>query len=532
MKITKSDLITTYAQSIGIDAAKELIAKKINAAALADKESYTEEEIARICSELAKDGGLIRIVTHAFFVHVQRKKSEEQTLLLDNIETQIWYLTDRETYGAVNKAHAEFWGLEKTEFEDRSLYDVIGREDAEVYIAGNREVFEKRKQIHTEQWIKNGKGESRLLSITRTPKLGDNGGVEYVICTAEDITERKHAEDALLESESKISSILSSLVDLVFVFDEEGRFIFHQYPSEEQLYVPPEEFMGKKHADVMPPRLNKMFANALVKNKKGEVAEYNYWLEIHGKIEWYSVKLSPMFLDGKFAASVAVVRNITEQKQAEYQIKKSLKEKEVLLREIHHRVKNNLQVVSSMLNMQARITNDKNIAYILSEARNRINAMALIHSQLYESRSLSEVNMKRFIERLLTHLFQCYPIQDTKVTPVVHVVDYPLPLSIAVPVGLITNELLANAFKHAFVNREEGTIAVILGVSEKGVVRLRVSDDGVGLPDGFNLNTINTLGLRMVKIMVEDQLQGSIVITRNEGTTFKIAFEMANGERE
>ena len=146
MNIKKSVLISTYAQSIGVEAAKELISKEINAAALADKERYTGEEIARICGELVKESGLIRIVAQTLLVQLERKKSEEQTLLLDNIETQIWYLTDIKTCGAVNKARADFLGLEKENLEGKTLYDMLGREDAKVCIASNREVFEEKKR--------------------------------------------------------------------------------------------------------------------------------------------------------------------------------------------------------------------------------------------------------------------------------------------------------------------------------------------------------------------------------------------------
>ena len=199
MKIKKSELIEIYAQSIGIEASKELIAKKINAAALEDKEDYTAEEITRICGELSNDGGLTRIVAQTFLVQLEHKKSEEQALLLDNIETHIWYLTDLETYGTVNKAHADFLGIEKKDLECRNLYDIFSREEAEVCIAGNREVFEKKKQTRGEEWVKNNKGEARLLSITRTPRVDSNGNVEYVICTAEDITEHKRSDDELKE---------------------------------------------------------------------------------------------------------------------------------------------------------------------------------------------------------------------------------------------------------------------------------------------------------------------------------------------
>jgi PAS domain S-box-containing protein len=221
------------------------------------------------------------------------------------------------------------------------------------------------------------------------------------------------------------------------------------------------------------------------------------------------------------------IRDITERKRAEDQIKASLKEKEVMLREIHHRVKNNLQVISSILNMQARAIKDEDMRAILLESKTRINSMALIHSQLCESENLSEIIMKRFVDKLLLRLLHSYPVPDTKITPIVHGDECPLPISIAVPVGLVVNELLTNAFKHAFVNRKEGKIEVSLSASEKSVVSLTVSDDGVGFPEGFDVNTSKTLGLRMVRLLVEDQLDGQLTVIRNMGTSVKVEFAVA-----
>ena len=208
MKIKKSDLINTYAQSIGIETAKELIADKVNAAALEDRKSYSGEEIVRICGELEKEGGLIRIIAQSFLTQLEQKKSEEQTLLLDNIDTQIWYLTDIYTYGAVNKAHAEFLGIKKADLEDRNLYEIISEKETEIFVAGNIEVFEKKIQIKTEEAIKNSKGQTRLLSITRTPKLDHNGNVEYVICAAQDITARKQAEEELAKHRDHLEELV------------------------------------------------------------------------------------------------------------------------------------------------------------------------------------------------------------------------------------------------------------------------------------------------------------------------------------
>ncbi|MCD4843456.1 MAG: PAS domain-containing protein [Methanosarcinales archaeon] len=403
MKIKKSDLVNTYAQSIGIGIANELVTNTIYAAALEDKEDYDIEEITRICSELVKEPGIIRIIAQTFLVQQERRLSDEQTLLLDNIETQVWYLTDMRNYGLVNKSHADFFGMQKNQMEDKSLFDIFDKQEASTFLKSNREVFKTKKTIRTEEWIKNCNHEECLLSIVRTPKLSGNENVEYVICTAEDITLRRHSED---------------------------------------------------------------------------------------------------------------------------QIRSSLKEKEVLLREIHHRVKNNLQIVSSLLNMQIRKTNDKKTIDILSESRSRINAMALIHSQLYETSNLSQINMKRFVDNLFSQLLVDYSEYGLKITHKAHVIDHPFPISLAVPVGLIINELLSNIIKHAFKERKQGKIELILSRLENGKIHLSISDDGVGLPEGFDIDTSKTIGLYLVRILTVDQLEGTIEFISNKGTTVNIEFEI------
>ncbi|MEA1901589.1 MAG: ATP-binding protein [Thermodesulfobacteriota bacterium] len=204
MQIKKDELIGAYAQSVGIETARELIDKKIADSALENREIYSSEEAARICGELANEEGLIRILAQSFLLQLERKRAEEQELLLDNIEAQVWYLTDVETYGIVNKAMADFLGMQKENLEGKKLRDILSKEEARACITFNKEIFREKKQIRTEQWLKNGKEEPHAFYVVRTPKLDNNGNIEYVVCTAHDITERKRMEKEKKKLEARL----------------------------------------------------------------------------------------------------------------------------------------------------------------------------------------------------------------------------------------------------------------------------------------------------------------------------------------
>ncbi len=160
-----------------------------------------------------------------------KQKVEEQKLLLDNIQTQIWYLLDPETYGAANKARAEFLGLKNKDFEHKSPYDIVSKEEAEVCIAGNKEVFDKKIQVHSEEWAVNGKGEKRLLSITKTPKLDKNGNVEYVVCSGEDITDYRNTEESLRQSKERLDLAMEATNDALWDWDltTKKAYFSHRY---------------------------------------------------------------------------------------------------------------------------------------------------------------------------------------------------------------------------------------------------------------------------------------------------------------
>ena len=352
--------------------------------------------------------------------------------------------------------------------------------------------------------------------------LRDKNGVPIgTVRVSRDITKELELAERIKEERDNLNLIFESMVDGVYIVSKDYMI----------------EFMNKVLIDAVGDQVGRVCYEVFHNRKapcpqckntevqKRKTVRWEWHYRRSGKT--YDIIETPLRNADGTISKLTIFRDITKRKRAEDQIKTSLKEKEVMLREIHHRVGNNLQVISSILNMQARAIKDENMRVILLESRNRINSMALIHSQLYESENLSEIHMKRFVDKILLRSLHSYPVPDTKITPIVHGDECPLPISIAVPVGLVVNELLTNAFKHAFANRKEGKIEVSLSASEEGVVSLIVSDDGVGLPESFDINATKTLGLRMVKILVEGQLDGKLAVIRDMGTTFKVDFAVA-----
>ena len=214
---------------------------------------------------------------------------------------------------------------------------------------------------------------------------------------------------------------------------------------------------------------------------------------------------------------------VLERKRAEEKIKGSLKEKEMLLKEIHHRVKNNLQVVSSMLKIQSEYSKDKKTVDMFQESQNRVRSIALIHEMLYQSKNLSEIDFSEYIQPITTHLMRAYGVDPARIKLNINVKDVFMDLDRAIPCGLIINELFSNVLKHAFPEGRQGEIQIDLFQGGNREFTLQISDNGVGLPEGLDFKNTNSLGLQLVNALV-DQLGGAIVFEGRAGTTFRITF--------
>lgn len=224
------------------------------------------------------------------------------------------------------------------------------------------------------------------------------------------------------------------------------------------------------------------------------------------------------------AANEKLQQEITERKRAEEQVKASLKEKEVLLKEIHHRVKNNMQVISSLLSLQSRYIKDKQALELVKKSRDRVLSMALVHEKLYQSQDMARIDFAKYIKSLAQSLYQSYKTNMERIALEIRVESVFLGIDWAIPCGLIINELVSNALKHAFPLSWEGKgkIEISLNQTNDNEIELIVRDNGVGLPKGLDIRCSETLGLHLIVILVEDQLKGKIELNRRRGTEFKI----------
>jgi PAS domain S-box-containing protein len=240
-------------------------------------------------------------------------------------------------------------------------------------------------------------------------------------------------------------------------------------------------------------------------------------VEIHGY---------PFFdYEGNITQMIVYSQDITGRKRAEEQIKASLKEKEVLLGEIHHRVKNNLQVIYSLLSIQSGYVKHRQYSDIFKDCQNQIMSMALVHDKLYQTQNLGNINLQDYIKNLAEFLFTSYGINPTEIALFVDVENVSLGVDTVIICGLIINELVSNALKHAFTDGQSGEIKIALHSLGDHKFRLLVSDNGMGLPKNLDFKNTESFGLQMVNVLVEGRLRGEVELDRTNGTGFQIRFK-------
>ena len=251
-----------------------------------------------------------------------------------------------------------------------------------------------------------------------------------------------------------------------------------------------------------------------------------------GDVRWVQERSSGVYGDdGALRCIDGFIQDITDARRIDEQVRASLREKEAMLKEIHHRVKNNLQIVTSLLNLQVDKMTDPIVIGALRESQNRVRSMALVHETLYLSGNLGRINLAEYIHALSRHLFRSYGVDSSRIHLVLNVASTSLDLDRALPFGLIINELMSNSLKYAFPDGRSGKIAMSLLKVADGCFELVFSDDGVGFADPINIRKIGSLGLQLVRDLIQ-QMSGTLETDSGQGATFQITFPISNYEQE
>ncbi|HEY9596144.1 MAG TPA: histidine kinase dimerization/phosphoacceptor domain -containing protein, partial [Cyanophyceae cyanobacterium] len=345
-----------------------------------------------------------------------------------------------------------------------------------------------------------------------------------------ELLERQRAEQALQESKQQLELALEGSGDGFWDWDIASGQVYYNPRYVQMLGYELDEFPREVDGwgKLIHPDDYQRVMEILDAHFKDSSVPYSFdyrLLTKSGEWKWIADygKIVVRDQDGKPLRMTGTHKDITERKLTENLIKASLREKEVLLKEIHHRVKNNLQIVSSLLQLQSRRTQEKQVTEVLQDSQNRIASIALVHEKLYRSEDLANIDFGQYLPDLITHLFDTYKVNANAVTLSTKVDIILLEIDTAIPCGLIVNELVSNSLKYAFPNNRKGTIQIEFHANNDDTLTLTVRDDGVGIPKEFDIETTSSLGLTLVQGLV-DQLEGTIELNRSKGTEFKINF--------
>lgn len=404
----------------------------------------------------------------------------------------------------------------------------IGKNFSHIFGKWNEfETFYNNKYLDKSEILLNNP--HRWVEVNKTPLYGTKNDLYGRLIIITDINQRKNSENALKEKERALETLISNLPGVAYRCRNDHNWTM-EFVSEGCLELtgyPREDIISNKlsYNDIIHPDDRKhVWDNIQEALKNKEPFKIIYKINTKdSKLKYVWEQGRGIFTEnGDLLALEGFITDITDRTQAEEEIKKTLEEKNILFQEIHHRVKNNMQIISSLLSLQSSYIKDDKTLNILKESQMRIRAMALVHEKLYQSESLGNINFADYIQNILSEIEGSY-FTSALVKTKTNIEDVYLDINTAIPCGLIINELISNVLKHAFKNRKEGHIK--LDFSKKGEnFELVVQDDGIGLPPEIDLINSNTLGLQLVGALV-DQLNGTINISRKNGTQFTIKFK-------
>lgn len=323
--------------------------------------------------------------------------------------------------------------------------------------------------------------------------------------------ERQRIMHSLVSNEAHLRMMIQQNYDGIIVLDSEENILFSN-PSASKI-------LGKSFIQLM----DRPFPFQIEPNRIAEI-EIHQDSGRHVVAEMQATEIQT----GEETGYLINLHDVTLRKESEARLQALITEKEVLLKEVHHRVTNNFVLITTMLRMQSQAVDDEYIKGILSECSSRLNSMAIIHRQLYESGDLGQIDVGRYVRNLCVSLIQSYSPSGIKVILDPAIESISMGINRTIPIGLVVNELVTNALKYAFRkdSQQQNRLTVQLDKDERNMMHIVVEDNGVGLPENFSIESTESLGLKIVRMLVEDQLNGQIHVSSSNGARFEIEFKI------
>jgi PAS domain S-box-containing protein len=534
------------------------------------KEKYRQLVVARDITERKKaDEERERLLDYIL------QEKERLSALINSITDEVWFADKQKNFILVNPSGITELGLNymgnigvEELAKSLEIYRIDGSprpvEEAPLLRALEGEVLKNIEEIICTP----AHGELRYRQVNAAPVHDTCGNIIGSVSVVRDITELKEAEKAIIKAcdtlEEKVKertakleeaykslkkskediNILANIVessnDAIITGSLEGIITSWNKGAEQVYGYTAEEILGKD-ISILEPALSKGKVKNLINEIKKGITIKNYetlLLKKNGTVINISVTLSPVFnLSGKLIAISAISRDITERIKTEEALAEVDK---VRIKEIHHRIKNNLQVISSLLDLQAEKFQDKEVLRAFRESQDRVLSMALIHEELYNENKRTEtdtLNFSAYIQKLTYSLFQTYGVNCKNISLCMDLEgSIFFDMDTAIPLGITVNELVSNSLKHAFSGRDKGEIQIKLHREERDSDEnasyiLTVSDDGVGIPENIDIEDLEGLGLQLVTTLV-DQLNGELELKRNSGTEFAIKFVVKENDSQ
>ncbi|MCD6192685.1 MAG: PAS domain S-box protein [Candidatus Aminicenantes bacterium] len=452
----------------------------------------------------------------------------EKMLLLDTVfnnapEALAILNTDRKVI-RVNKKFSELFG-----YSQEDLKKLQAKIVPEHLLEESNMILEKVRSgqvVRIETTRINKSGEPVEVKIIASPIKKNNKVIGIYLVWA-DLSKLKKTEKSLKKSEERYKSIFEGSRDAIFIADENARFVEVNQAACELTGYSREELLNMRIPDLHGEADLHAYKKYFHQIMKGEsiLSEAKILRKDGTKVNTeFSNKR--IFIDG-IPYMHTVARDVSEWKKDKEKIKASLKEKEIMLHEIHHRVKNNMQIIISLMRIQGRKAKHKETRNYLQTLQDRVHSMSLIHDHFYQEREFDKINIVSYIKRLIDHLFFVYNTKQNQIKINLDLEKIYLDLNKAVPFGMLINEIISNVLKHAFPRRKKGEITLRLYRDDNRKIRLLVNDNGVGIPEEVDVENPSTIGLQLIKDLTQ-QLGGEIQIKSNGGTKIKVIFPEKN----